>query len=185
VLVVVVPSTAQAAPPPPNVPNAIMGGPFKADLPEMPEGTVNDRSLPEQASAMAEAQARPAMATTAGKKRGRAVARVAHAGHACYGATHNPHWSSHYPGYVAVQGQTTCWNHSVSVTTHLYKWIFGAWYFRDAASNFRLADNQGQCEVERHLRLVAGNLGPLSHVPLSGRYVESGVCSLLDDRVGE
>jgi hypothetical protein len=84
---------------------------------------------------MAEAQARPAMATTARTKRGRAVARVAHAGHACYGATHNPHWSSHYPGYVAVQGETTCWNHSVSVTTHLYKWIFGAWYFRDAASN--------------------------------------------------
>jgi hypothetical protein len=62
------------------------------------------------------------------------VARTAHAGHGCYGQTDNPHWSGHNPGAITVRSRTVCYGHAVGVAVNLYRWIFGAWYFRDGAS---------------------------------------------------
>jgi len=139
VAALVVPATVQARPPSPDVPLVLLVSPVKANLGAMPETgkTQAQPPLEEQAAAKAEAQVRPAgaaMATTARKKRGRTIARAASPGHGCYGQTDRPHRSGHRPGYVTVRSRTVCGPHTVGVTVHLYKLIFGQWYFRDGAS---------------------------------------------------
>jgi hypothetical protein len=48
---------------------------------------------------------------------------------ACYGTTHNPHNSTHYPGYVLVSSDTVCPGYAVTVNITLYREVFGSLYY--------------------------------------------------------